>query len=105
MHGLEHIIRMNSAQKRIPHPLRLHPRIWALRQQIHGMANSSEYVSRLFRSLYRYADQLIALPEDGLDALEALQQATLGDWAEELSLNLSHRSSRQGGRTSPKPAF
>ena len=38
MHGLEHIIRMNSAQKRIPHPLRLHPRIWALRQQIHGMA-------------------------------------------------------------------
>ena len=79
MHGLEHIIRMNSAQKRIPHPLRLHPRIWALRQQIHGMAISSEYVSRLFSCLYIYAEQLVTLSEDGWDAFEALQQVTLGD--------------------------
>lgn len=83
MHGLEHIIRMNSAQKRIPHPLRLHPRIWALRQQIHGMAISSEYVSRLFSRLYIYAEQLVTLSEDGWDAFEALQQVTLGDWMEE----------------------
>lgn len=87
MHALEQIIRMNNQQKPMGHPLRLHPRILALRQQIRGMAISSEYVSRLYQSLYRYADQIVARPEVAFelawDDLEALQQVTLGDWMEQ----------------------
>lgn len=52
MHGLEQIIRINSAESGEPHPLRMHPRIYALRRQIRGMALSSEYVSRLYAALY-----------------------------------------------------
>lgn len=87
MHSLEHITRINSGIKREPHPLRLHPRIYALRKRIRGMAVSSEYVSRLYASLYRYADQIIEVPEyqphEGWSDVEALQQVTLGDWVEE----------------------
>lgn len=87
MHGLEQIIRINSAERREPHPLRLHPRIYALRRQIRGMAVSSEYVARLYTALYKYADQIIdrpvTRPEEGWDDFEALQQAILGDWMEE----------------------
>ena len=87
MHGLEIISRLNSENRPAPHPLRMHPRIYALRQSIRGMAVQSEYVSRLYAALYRYADQLIAHPRyapgEGWDDLEALQQVTLGDWMEE----------------------
>lgn len=87
MHSLEHINRINGADKRVPHPLRLHPRIYALRQSIRSMAVSSEYVARLYQSLYKYADQIIERPhyrpEIGWDDLEALQQVTLSDWMEE----------------------
>lgn len=87
MHGLEIITRLNSTMLHASHPLRLHPRIVALRRNIHGMAVQSEYVARLYAALYKYADQLIDRPhyrqEEGLDDLEALQQVTLGDWMEE----------------------
>ena len=87
MHGLELITRRNRENPPQPHPLRLHPRIYALRRSIRGMAVSSEYVSRLYASLYKYADQFIDRPhyktEEGWDDLEALQQVTLVDWMEE----------------------
>ncbi len=87
MHGLELITRINSKIQRIPHPLRMHPRIYALRRSIRGMAVQSEYVSRLYAALYKYADQFVTRPhykpDEGWDDLEALQQVTLGDWMEE----------------------
>ena len=87
MHGLELITRINSETQRVAHPLRMHPRIYALRRSIRGMAVSSEYVSRLYVALYKYADQFVERPhykpEEGWDDLEALQQVTLGDWMEE----------------------
>jgi len=87
MHGLELITRINNGPRRAPHSLRLHPRIYALRQNIRGMAVQSEYVSRLYATLYKYADQFVDRPQYKLhecwDDLEALQQVTLGDWMEE----------------------
>lgn len=51
------------------------------------MAVSSEYVSRLYAALYKYANQIVARPhyahDEGWDDLEALQQVTLGNWMEE----------------------
>ena len=96
MHGLELILRCNAEGRPVPHPLRLHPRIWALRRSILGMAVSSEYRARLYHCLYRYADQFIARPRyaigAGWDDLEALQQVTLGDWGEE---SLMHQLRRK----------
>ena len=90
MHCLEIIIRLNSETQRTPHMLRMHPRIYALRQGIRGMAVQGEYVSRLYAALYKYADQFIDLlhykPAGGWDDLEALQQVTLSDM-----MNLSLR--------------
>lgn len=87
MHGLEIITRSNSVNPPQPHPLRLHPRIYALRRSIQGMAVSSEYVSRLYAALYKYADQIVEHPccahAEGWNDLEALQQVTLGNWMEE----------------------
>ncbi len=87
MHALEVITRMNSVTQRVPHPLRMHPRIHALRQSIGGMAVESEYKSRLYAALYKYADQFVEhphyRPDEGWDDLEALQQVMLGDWMEE----------------------
>lgn len=86
MHGLEVITRLNSTIQRAPHPLRMHPRIAALRRSIGSMSVQSEYVTRLYAALYKYADQLIDrhyYPEEGWDDFEALQQVTLGDWMEE----------------------
>ena len=87
MHGLEFITRINSETPRAEQPLRMHPRIYALRRSIRGMAVSSEYVSQLYAALYKYADQFVERPhykpEEGWDDLEALQQVTLGDWMEE----------------------
>lgn len=97
MHCLEQIVRINCAEKREPHPLRLHPRIYALRQSIRGMAVSSAYVAQLYNSLYRYADQIIARPhyrpEEGWGDLEALQQVTLADMLEEvITADIAQRS-------------
>lgn len=87
MHGLEIITRINSENRPAPHPLRMHPRIYALRQRVMGMAVQSEYISRLYAALYQYADQIIERPlykpEDGWDDFEALQQVTLADWMAE----------------------
>ena len=87
MHGLELITRINSETPRAEHPLRMHPRIYALRQSIGGMAVQGVYKSRLYAALYKYADQFVERPhykpEEGWDDLEALQQVTLGDWMEE----------------------
>ena len=95
MHGLEIITRINSENPPQPHPLRLHPRISALRRSIQGMAVSSEYVSRLYAALYRYADQIVARPypspSEDWDDLEALQQVTLGDWMEESLMATARR--------------
>lgn len=97
MHALEIITRINSEKPPQPHPLRLHPRIYALRRSIQGMAVSSEYVSRLYATLYRYADQIVARPNysrnEGWDDLEALQQVTLGNWLEESLLAMAKRYS------------
>ena len=86
MHGLETLVRLNGPEKRQPHPLRLHPRIWALRRQIRGMAVGSEYIAWLYHCLYKYADQFVTRPiykpEEGWDDFEALQQVTLGDMME-----------------------
>ena len=90
MHCLEIITRLNSENQRTPHMLRMHPRIYALRQGIRGMAVQGEYVSRLYAALYKYADQFIDRPHykpgEGWDDLEALQQVTLSDM-----MNLSLR--------------
>ena len=86
MHCLEIISRINSETQRTPHPLRLHPRIFALRQGIRGMAVQGDYVSRLYAALYQYAEHFVNRPHyapgEGWDDLEALQQVTLGDWME-----------------------
>lgn len=83
MHGLEIILRNNSANQRQPHPLRLHPRIYALRQSICRMAIDGSYRVRLYDALYKYADQFVDRPvqqtTEGWDDLEALQQVTLAD--------------------------
>lgn len=96
MHGLELITRINSDTQRVPHPLRMHPRIYALRQNITSMAVESEYVSRLYAALYKYADHLVKRPlyktGEGWDDLEALQQVTLGDWMEEQLMEYATRS-------------
>jgi hypothetical protein len=87
MHCLEIITRLDSEPQRTPHNLRMHPRIYALRQGIRGMAVQGEYVSRLYAALYKYADQFIGRIHyklgEGWDDLEALQQVTLGDWMDE----------------------
>ena len=86
MHALEIITRLNGETQRAPHPLRLHPRIYALRRLIRGMGVGSEYVSRLYSALYKYADQIVERPhyksEEGWDDFETLQQVTLSDWME-----------------------
>jgi hypothetical protein len=53
MHCLEIITRLDSEPQRTPHMLRMHPRIYALRHGIRGMAVQGEYVSRLFAALYK----------------------------------------------------
>jgi hypothetical protein len=86
MHGLETLMRLNNAERPEPHPLRLHPRIRALRRQIGGMAVGGEYLAWLRHCLYKYADQIVARPHyspgEGWDDLEALQQLALGEMME-----------------------
>lgn len=89
MHGLEIINRINGFVQQQDHPLRLHPRIYALRLRIGGLPiGEREYASRLYVALYKYADQFIERPdceaEEGWDDFEALQQVALEDWMVEL---------------------
>lgn len=97
MHSLEIITRINSENPPQPHPLRMHPRIYALRRSIRSMAVSSEYLTRLYAALYKYADQIVDRPQyahgEGWDDLEALQQVTLGDWMEESLMAMARRYS------------
>ena len=82
MNGPETLRRLNSE----PHPLNDHPRIVALRESIRGLPVDARYRSRLYHSLYKYADQIVDRPihesGEGWDDLEALQQVTLGDMNE-----------------------
>ena len=82
MNGLETLHRINGE----PHPLHDHPRIRALREALRDMPVDSRYRSRLYHSLYKYADQIVDRPiygpGEGWDDLEALQQVTLGDMNE-----------------------
>ena len=86
MNGLATLTRLNHAKDFEPHPLAQHPRIQALRRQIREMGVPSDYMSRLYHSLYKYADQIVErpvyAPGEGLGDLEALQQVTLGDMNE-----------------------
>jgi hypothetical protein len=86
MNGLATLTRLNRAMDVEPHPLAQHPRIQALRRQIREMGVPSDYMSRLYHSLYKYADQIVEKPEygpgEGWDDLEALQQVTLEDMTE-----------------------
>jgi hypothetical protein len=104
MHGLETLIRLNREAfvvddnplnhlvrdadgNAVPaHPLRNHPRIRYLHALLSDMAVDSFYKSRLYRSLYLYADQIVARPVyrngEGWSDFEALQQVTLGDMNE-----------------------
>ena len=79
MNGLETLRRINSE----PHPLHDHPRIVTLRESIRRIPVDGRHRSRLYHSLYKYADQIVARPVygpgEGWDDLEALQQVTLGD--------------------------
>jgi hypothetical protein len=95
MHALEIITRLNGETQRAPHPLHLHPRIYALRRLIRGMGVCSEYVARLYSALYKYADQIVERPyyiaEEGWDDFETLQQVTLSDWMETSVCRLAGR--------------
>lgn len=86
MNGLATLTRLNRARDLEVHPLAQHPRIQALRRQIREMGVRSDYMSRLYHSLYKYADQIVErpvyAPGEGLNDLEALQQVTLGDMNE-----------------------
>jgi hypothetical protein len=89
MHGLDTLIRRNTSAGMPEFPgqkLRKHPRIIALRRDVAGLPVDEHYRRWLYRSINRYADQIIErpsyAPEDGWDDLEALQQVTLGDMME-----------------------
>ncbi len=86
MHDLEVIDRLNREiveGRPKKNPLRFHPRIQALRDQINGMKFDCQYRAGLFVSLDRYAHQIversICSSGDCWDDLEALQQVSLGD--------------------------
>lgn len=83
---LSHLVRDADGNAVPAHPLRDHPRIRRLHALLGGMPVSSLYKSRLYRSLYLYADQIVARPVyrngEGWSDFEALQQVTLGDMIE-----------------------
>lgn len=86
---LETLEKLNAFDYRMPepHPLRFHPRIVKVRRFVNSMPVPYEYKMRLKRSIYRYADQIIAYPdyqpERGWGIEDEIQQVTLGDWNEE----------------------
>ncbi len=89
MHALDTLRRLNAQVGHSETPeqrLRHHPRIIALRHHVARVPVDEDYRRWLYRSIHRYADQIIErptyAPEDGWDDLEALQQVTLGDMME-----------------------
>lgn len=103
MWDLDTIIRMNAGinTPELPgHRLRSHPRIHALYRRIASLPVDEEYRRWLFRSLNRYADQIVERPtyhpEEGWDDLEAIQQVTLSDM-NALALRRSARRFMDGG--------
>lgn len=91
MHSLETLIRLNAEfgqPESHNRQLRRHSRIISLRGIVATLPVDAQYRRWLFRSINRYADQLVARPEptpdEGWDDLEALQQVTLSDMMESL---------------------
>ena len=89
MHSLETLHRLNHeavAGKPAQDPLRHHPRIQALWTEVSRLPVDSNYRAALYRSLARYAPQIVSRPisppEDCWDDLQALQQVTLADTME-----------------------
>lgn len=74
-------------ERHLPHPLRYHPKILTVRRFVNSMPVPYEYKMRLKRSIHRYADQIIAYPdnqpENGWGVEDSIQQVTLSDWNEE----------------------
>ncbi len=89
MHGIETIARLNREAcegHAGRNELWRHPRIQALWAIVNQLPVDGAYRAALYRSLWRYADQLVCRPhyppEGGWDDLEALQQVTLGNMIE-----------------------
>ncbi len=89
MHALDTLRRLNALvgqSEPAGQRLRHHPRIIALSHQVARFPVDEHYRRWLYRSINRYADQIVErpthAPEDGWDDLEALQQVTLGDMME-----------------------
>lgn len=93
MWSLETLAKLNTPgyERQLPHPLRYHPRIVAVRRFVNSLPVQYEYQIRLKRSIHRYADQIIGRPVygawHGWSDADAIQQVTLGDWNEEYLLN------------------
>ena len=86
---LETLDKLNAPgyERRLPNPLRYHPKILQVRRFVNSMPVPYDYKMRLNRSIYRYAEQIIAYPvstpDSGWGLEDEIQQVTLGDWNEE----------------------
>lgn len=86
---LETLDKLNAPgyERRLPNPLRYHPKILQVRRFVNSMSVPYDYKMRLKRSIYRYAEQIIAYlasaPDSGWGLEDEIQQVTLGDWNEE----------------------
>jgi len=64
-----------------------HPRIALLRSQVNSLPVEDSYRAALLQSIETYGEQILERPEypaeEGWDDLEALQQTTLSDRAEQ----------------------
>ena len=60
-----------------------HPRLTALRDQLHSLPIDPQYGALLLQSIKKCGDQFVARPQyapnEGWDDLEALQRVTLSD--------------------------
>lgn len=88
MYSLEIINRIN-AEEQAPKPayeLRFHPRIVSITRFINELPVGNEYRRWLRRSVWKYANQILARPEatapEEMDDFELIQQVSLGDWNE-----------------------
>ncbi len=92
MHSLQTINRLNEFACL---PKLNHPRLYALTYTVQRLPIGGFYRAALFRSIDRYADQIIERqPDEGWDDLEALQQVTLGDMME-ASMQAQFQSRRE----------
>ena len=86
---LETLDKLNASgyERPLPNPLRYHPKILKVRRFVNSMPVPYDYKMRLKRSIYRYAEQIIAYPvstpDSGWGLEDEIQQVTLGDWNEE----------------------